>query len=616
MARGVYHFLGSSSGEVHLTREQRRLAAIVAADVVGYSRLMGRDESGTLVRLREHRKQRFEPTLVRHGGRLVKLTGDGALVEFASAVDALSAAIEFQQAMAEANRDQPEDTAIVFRIGLHLGDLIVDGDDLYGDGVNVAARLETEAPPGGILISGNVHDAAAGRLKANFDDLGRLALKNIERPVQAFGVKWDPADWRTPAAATPSTAAPPTADTRLALPDKPSIAVLPFQNMSSDPEQEYFADGMVEDIITALSRFRSLFVVARNSSFTYRGKAIDIRQVGRELGVRYVLEGSVRKAAGKVRITGQLIDAATGTHLWADRFDGSLNDIFELQDQVTTSVVGAVAPTLDQAEMERAKRKPTANLDVYDYYLRGTANFNQWTRETNSEALRLFQKAMELDSDFAPAYGRAASCYIHRKMNGWMNDRVDENVAAARLAQRAADLGRDDAEVLSEAGFVIAYIVGDLDSGAAFIDQALILNPNWAGAWRWGGWIKTWLGDPEMALERFKHAIRLSPLDPLNFTTHAGIAAAHFFADRYDEASLWAEKAGREKPDLTLGWRYLAASHARAGRIKEAQKAMEKLREIDPMLRVSNLKDTTPFNLPQDYLARYEEGLRKAGLPE
>ena len=330
-------------------RVVRRLAAILAADVAGYSRLMGRDEDGTLARLKAHRTERLEPILARHGGRLVKLTGDGALVEFASAVDALGAAIEFQQAMADANRNQPEDTRIVFRVGLHLGDLIVDGDDLYGDGVNVAARLEAETPPGGIVISGDVHNAVAGKLKATFDDLGSLALKNIDRPVQAFGVKWEAADWKVlaPVTAVPRVAAtPPPADARLALPDKPSIAVLPFQNMSGDPEQEYFADGMVEEIITALSRIRWLFVIARNSSFTYKGQAVDVKQVGRELGVRYVLEGSVRKGGGRVRITAQLIDAANSAHLWADRFDGALEDVFELQDRVASSVAGVIEPAL------------------------------------------------------------------------------------------------------------------------------------------------------------------------------------------------------------------------------------------------------------------------------
>ena len=356
-------------------RVVRRLAAILAADVVGYSRLMGRDENGTLARLKAHRTERLEPVLARHGGRLVKLTGDGALVEFPSAVDALSAAIEFQQVMAEANEGQPAETAIIFRIGLHLGDLIVDGDDLYGDGVNVAARLEAEAPPGSIVISGDVHNAVAGRLKATFADLGELTLKNIERPVRAFRVQVD----GIPAVLS-ATAPSHATEAPLALPDKPSIAVLPFQNMSGDPEQEYFADGIVEDIISALSRFKSLFVIARNSTFAYKGKSLDIRQVGRELGVRYVLEGSVRKAGGRVRITGQLIDSATGAHLWADRFEGSLDDIFELQDQVTASVVGAIAPKLDEAEIERARRKPVENLDAYDLFLRGLAVGYVWTR--------------------------------------------------------------------------------------------------------------------------------------------------------------------------------------------------------------------------------------------
>jgi adenylate cyclase len=328
-----------------VAREQRKLAAIVAADVVGYSRLMGRDESGTLARLREHRTRRLEPVLARFGGRVVKFTGDGALIEFTSAVDALSAAIEFQQATEDANQDKPEDGAIVFRIGIHIGDLIVDGDDLYGDSVNVAARLEGEAPPGGIVISRTVHEAVMGRVEATFDDLGSLALKNIERPIQAFGVKWEPSDWQVLVTEEPVSSPAP-----LPLPDKPSIAVLPFHNIGGDPEQEYFADGIVEEIITALSRFKSLFVIARNSSFTFKGCAVDIKEVGRSLGVRYVLEGSVRKASGKVRITGQLVDAVTGSHLWADRFERDLTDVFALQDDVTVAVVSAIQlprPTVD-----------------------------------------------------------------------------------------------------------------------------------------------------------------------------------------------------------------------------------------------------------------------------
>jgi TolB-like protein/class 3 adenylate cyclase len=384
-------------------RVVRRLAAILAADVVGYSRLMGRDEQGTVARLKSHRTERLEPTLARHGGRLVKLTGDGALIEFPSAVDALSAAIEFQQAMAEANRDQPVDTAIVFRIGLHLGDLIVEGDDLYGDGVNVAARLEAEAPAGGIVVSGAMHEAAAGRLKAGFNDLGNLALKNIERPVRAFEVQWDPANWKVsaPATAAPSVAGTPQGtDAPLALPDKPSIAVLPFQNMSGDPEQEYFADGIVEDIITALARSPGLFVTARNSSFTYKGRAVDIKQVGRELGVRYVLEGSVRKAAGRVRISGQLIEAVTGSHIWADRFDSSLEDIFDLQDRVTSDVVGRLAMSIQSAEIERIRSKPTTILGAYESFLVGMKNVHISTRETVDSALRHFYRAIELDPEY------------------------------------------------------------------------------------------------------------------------------------------------------------------------------------------------------------------------
>src|SRR5260370_27859267 len=335
----------------------RRLAAILAADVVGYSRLMGRDENGTHARFKGHLTDRCKRTLASYGGRLVKLTGDGALVEFTSAAGALGAAVEFQQAMAEANRDQATDAAMVFRIGVHLGDLIVEDDDIYGDGVNIAVRLEAQAPPGGIVVSRTVHEAVAGRLKATFEDLGSLALKNIERPIQAFRVAWEAADSTVPGRAT--TAIP--ADGR-PLPDKPSIAVLPFQNMSGDPEQDYFVDGLVEEIITGLSRFKSLFVIARNSSFTYKGKAVDIRTVGRELGVRYVLEGGVRKAGNHLRITGQLVDAVSGAHIWADRFDGLLDDVFDLQDRVSVAVPGGVDPTITHAEIERVTQNPAQNL--------------------------------------------------------------------------------------------------------------------------------------------------------------------------------------------------------------------------------------------------------------
>jgi TolB-like protein len=577
---------------------------------------MGRDESGTLARLREHRKERLEPALARYGGRLVKLTGDGALVEFPSAVDALGAAIEFQQAMVEVNRDQLESTVIAFRIGLHVGDLIVDGDDLYGDGVNVAARLEAEAPPSGIIISRTVHEAVVGRLKVTFADLGFLALKNIERPIQVFEVKWDPTDWKVsePAPETPSSSpAPPIADVPLTLPDKPSIAVLPFQNMSGDPEQEYFADGMVEEIITALSRMRWLFVIARNSSFTYKGRAVDVKQVGRELGARYVLEGSVRKAANRVRITGQLIDTVTGAHLWADRFEGALEGIFELQDQVTESVVGAIAPDLEKAEIERARRKPTESLDAYDYYLRGMASIYQWSREAHSEALRLFYRAIELDPEFASAYGRAARCYTLRLAHGWMTDQPRETAECVRLAHRAAELGRTDAVALSLAGFALARLGGDLETGAALLDRALALNPNLAAAWMFGGYVKIWDGEPSAGIERLMRAIRLSPLDGEIFNIQSGIAVAHFHAGRYDDALAWVAKAQVEQSNFAPTLRHAAAINALAGRMGEARKAVAQLLQIDPACCLSNISD--PYRRPEDR-AQLIEGLRKAGLPE
>ena len=402
----------------------------------------------------------------------------------------------------------------------------------------------------------------------------------------------------------------------LAYPDKPSIVVLPFQNMSGDPEQDYFADGMVEDITTALSRMHWLFVIARNSSFTYKGRGVDVKQVGRELCVRYVLEGSVRKAANRVRITGQLIDAATGVHLWADRFEGSLEDIFDLQDQVTASVMGAIAPKLEQAEIERAKRKPTESLDAYDCYLRAMASLYQWTRESNDEALRMLYGAIELDRDFAAAYGVAAWCYVWRKTQGWVTDFAQEATEATRLARRAVALGKDDAIALSAGGYTLAHIAGDLDGGAAFIERALVINPNLAGTWLNSGWVRVWLGESELAIEHLARAMRLSPLDPILFRMQGATASAHFFAGRYDEASSWAEKALRENPNLQQALRVSAASHALAGRLERARESIARMRAFDPDLRISNFMTRLPtLRRPKD-LARYVEGLRKAGVPE
>jgi TolB-like protein/class 3 adenylate cyclase len=591
-------------------RVERRLAAILAADVAGYSRLMGGDEEGTLARLKACRRAVVDPKIAEHRGRIVKTTGDGMLVEFASAVDAVRCAVEIQRGMANGNVGVPEAKRIEFRIGIHVGDIIIDDDDIFGDGVNIAARLEGIADPGGICISDDAHRQIRGKTEIVYDDMGHQSLKNISEPMRAWRAR--PADAAVAITQPLKVDPPPVA---LTLPDKPSIAVLPFANMSGDAEQEYFADGMVEDIITGLSRMTWLFVIARNSSFTYKGNAVDIKQVGRELGVRYVLEGSVRKAGNRVRITGQLIDASNGAHLWADRFDGDLEDIFDLQDEVTTSVIGAIAPKLEQAEIERAKRKPTEKLAAYDYFLRGMANIYQGTKEANLAALQNFQRAIEIDSDFATAYGMCAYCYVWRKANGWMVDRERETAETEQLARKAARLGADDAVALCQAGFALAFVVGALDDGAALIDRALVLNPNLATAWRFNGYARVFLGEPELAIEHLNRAVRLSPLDPLIFIVQNGIVLAHFFAGRYDEALSWAQKTLRQNPNYAAAIIMAAVSAALAGREDEMRKAVGRLYEIDPKSGTANFSNVWPLRRPED-LAAFEKGLRLTGLPE
>jgi TolB-like protein/tetratricopeptide (TPR) repeat protein len=580
-------------------RVERRLTAILAADVAGYSRLMGADEEGTLAQLKTHRRALLDPKIKEHRGRIVKTTGDGMLVEFASVVDAVRCAVEIQRGMAERNADVPEDKRIEFRVGIHH--IVVEGQDIFGEGVNVAARLEGLSEPGGICLSARVQEDVHGKLDILLEDVGEQQLKNIARPVRVHRVR------PMGGAVSPRPTLP--------LPDKPSIAVLPFQNMSGDPEQEYFADGIVEEIITALSRFRQLFVIARNSSFTYKGRAVDVKQVGRELGVRYVLEGSVRKAGNRVRITGQLVDAAMGAHLWADRFDGGLEDIFDLQDRVTARVVGAIAPKLEQAEIERAKRKPTESLHAYDYYLRGKAIIPLVSEKVTSEALALFSNAIALDQDFASAYAWAAYCYVWRKMNAYRGDRAREKAETARLVKRAAELGRDDADTLAQAGFALAYGVGDLYGAAAMLDRALTLNQNSASVWNNSGWVNVFRGETETAIKHLANAMRLSPLDPFLFTMQCGTAFAHFFAGRYAEAVSWAERAVREGPPSFLGsTAILAASHALAGQTGQAQEAAALLLQRDPTRNITTQKDRLPLFRPED-IVRYEEGLRKAGLP-
>ena len=589
--------------------ESRKLAAILAADVVGFSRLAGADEDRTLARLRALRSDLVDPTIAVHNGRVVKRTGDGVFVEFRSVVDAVRCGIEIQNLMVERNAGLSPERRIEFRIGVHLGDVVEESDgDLMGDGVNIAARLERVAQPGAICLSEDAYRQVRSRLELAISDLGETRLKNIAEPMHIYSLQVGGA---TAAKATASTGTAPG----LSLPDKPSIAVLPFQNMSGDPEQEYFADGTVEDIITALSHFRQLFVIARNSSFVYKGRAVDVKQVSRDLGVRYLLEGSVRKAANRIRITAQLIDAQTGVHLWAQRFDGGLEDIFDLQDQVTVRVVGEIAPKLEQAEIERSKRKPTDSLDAYDYYLRGREKLNRGTREATDEALSQFYEALQIDPDFASAHAMAAWCHFWRKVNGWMGDRVQEIAEGARLARRAVELGQDDAVALTRSGHALGHLAADLDGGIALIDKALLINPNLAAAWFLGGFLRLWNGDPDGATAYFERAMRLSPLDPEMYRMQAGMAMAHLFAGRLNTASSLAETVFRHLPSFLMPVGVMAASHALAGRQDEAERAMTRLRELDPTLRISGLADWLSIRRPKD-LATLADGLRKAGLPD
>jgi TolB-like protein/class 3 adenylate cyclase len=586
-------------------RVERRLAAILAADVAGYSRLMGADEVGTLKALKAHRKEVVDPAIATHNGRIVKTTGDGMLVEFASVVDAVTCAVVVQGKMAE--RNEATEPKITFRIGINIGDIIIDNDDIFGDGVNVAARVENECEPGGVCLSGSAFDQVRGKTCFAYDDVGQKSLKNIDLPVRLYAVNHP----GVAAVKSPSK----VATKALPLPNKPSIAVLPFQNMSCDPEQEYFADGMVEDITTSLSRFSELFVIARNSTFAYKGKATDVRQVGRELGVRYVLEGSVRKAGDRVRITGQLIEATSGAHLWADRFDGGLQDIFNLQDQVTARVVGAIAPKIEETEINRAAHKPTENLDAYDCYLRGLAEYFKFGgKDTNDEALRYFKRAIQIDPNFAAASGHASNCYRERKAQGWMVDAPKEVAEATRLARRAAELGKNDATALCYGGLTIAYVAGDVDAAANLIDRALQLNPNSAAALQFRGWINGWIGKPDQAIDDGLQVLRLNPLDIHLSRVLASIAYGHFFAGRYGEACTWAEKSLKEELN-PIALRVFSASMALAGRLEEARAAVSQLLQLNPALRVSQIKSLIPIRRPE-YLARLEEGLRLAGLPD
>jgi len=583
-------------------RVERRLAAILAADVARYSRLMGEDEEGTHAALTALRREVSDPKIAEHRGRIVKTTGDGLLVEFPSVVDAVRCAVELQREMALRNGGVAKERRIEFRIGINLGDIIIDEHDIYGDGVNVTARLEALAEPGGIWVSGVVRDQVRDKVDFGFEDLGEQQVKNIARPVRVY---------RIPLAETARTKAP------LRLPDKPSLAVLPFQNMTGDAEQDYFVDGIVEEITTAISRLPRLFVIARNSSFTYKGRAVDMKQVARELGVRYVLEGSVRKAGNRVRITGQLIDTATSAHIWADRFDGALDDIFELQDEVASHIVGAIEPKLQLSEIERAKRKPTQSLDAYDLYLRALAQFHKYTRDSLRRAIVLLKQALVIDSSYAPAAAMIGWCRIHERIQGWGLLSDGDAAEGVRLARLAVEAGRDDPDTLWMAAFTLSVFAGAHETALSVMERALTLNPNSAHAWMASGWVLCFLNRPDRAIEAFQRAMRLSPHDLLGFAFTGGLALAHLCAGRYEAAAEWADRSLREQSRSSLVVRYKLAACAYLGRIEEVREWLERLLELEPGLTITQWKASHPAqSISPGVVAILEEGLRKAGLPE
>jgi adenylate cyclase len=558
---------------------------------------MQRAEEATYAEFERLKREVIEPSLSRHDGRLIKTTGDGALAEFASPSAAVRCAAEIQESIASGR------SSLKLRIGVNLGEVIVGADgDLYGDGINIAVRLEGVADPGGILISEKVYSEVEGKLNVGFEDRGEQQLKNISKPVRTYAVRSGASSVLTE---RPSTAPP--------LPDKPSIAVLPFENMSGDPEQEYFADGMVEEIITALSRFKSLFVIARSSSFTFKGRSVDIKEVGRRLGVRYVLEGSVRKALGKVRITGQLIDAVTGAHIWADRFERELTDVFDLQDEVTVAVVSAIQPKLFQTGIALATRRPTENLTAYDFYLRAMQQYYLASnREGLAEVLRLTHRALELDPRFGLAAALAGSAHMNNVERGYAEDPQLERKEAVRLAQLALSADDNDPETLAIAAVTSALTFGDSESEIELVNRAVALNPNSFQAWHCRGWVYTIAGLPEEAILSFERANRMSPLDRQLYQLLCGMSWAFIELDRFDEAILAAKRSIRLNPSYPIAYRCLASAFAHVERNVEAGEAAARLLELDPAFTISGLIARGG----QTQAKLMIKGLRKAGLPE
>jgi TolB-like protein/class 3 adenylate cyclase/Flp pilus assembly protein TadD len=587
-------------------RAERRLAAILAADVAGYSRLMGGDEEGTFERLKEHRRELVDPKIAEHHGRIVKTTGDGLLVEFASVVDAVRCAVDVQREMANRNIGVPADRCIKFRIGINVGDIIIDEGDIFGDGVNVAARLEALAEPGGICVSRVVRDQVRDKLDFAFEDMGEQQVKNITRPVRAHRILLG----EGPSLSEPPTGAPATP--ALALSDKPSIAVLPFQNMSGDPEQEYFVDGIVEDIITGLSRMKWLFVIARNSSFTYKGRAVDVKQVGRELGVRYVLEGSLRKAGDRVRITGQLIETTTGTHVWAERYDRPLGDIFQLQDEITFSVVGAIEPSLRQAEIERSKRKRPENLDAYDLYLRALPHAQIAMPGDAEKALPLLHQSLALQPDYAAAHAAAAWCYEQRYLRGGLHEA--DKTAGLKHARAALEAGADDATTLATAGFVIGLIEHDYETAMNAIDHALALNSFSALALGLGSTILAHAGRTTQAIAYGDRALRLSPHDPTIYLPLTALGIAHCAAGNFEEAAAVCNKAAQSNPRFSFPCVLQTAALSCLGRTNEAKAAARRVLELEPRFGIAGF--VRAHTGRPEIWTPIGDALRQVGLPE
>jgi adenylate cyclase len=585
----------------------RKLAAIVVADMVGYSRLMEADEAGTLAQLTAIRRELVTPKVEHYRGRIVKTTGDGWLAEFASVTDAVQCTVDVQEAMAQRNASVPASDRVQLRAGINLGEIIIEGDDIYGTGVNVAARLESLAEPGGICLSNSVYDQIQSILSLGYEDMGEQTVKNLSKPVRCFAVRFEQAGgaYRGSAARLPAGKAAAA----------PSIAVLPFANLSNDPDQEYFADGMVEDIITALSRFTWLVVIARNSTFTYKGRAVDVRQVATELGVRYVLEGSVRKAARRVRITGQLVDAATGAHLWAERFDGDLADVFDLQDRLTEGVVGAIEPQIRKAEIERARRKRPESLDAYDLYLRALPHVYAMRPADNSEALQVLGQALALDPRFASALAYAAWCYEQRVVRGWPTAGKDDVQNGIKLARSAIATNNDDANAIATAGFVLVMLGRDYGMGLAAVQRALGLNRNSAIVSILAGWANNFAGDLDEALTSFQRAQRLSPSDPGAFFFVTGAAMSHLLSGRYAEAADGAARSAAAYPDWDTTYWVLAAAYVHLDQIDKARAAIGKLLSLTPGATVARFRELLPFR-DERRLAIVLDGLRKAGLPE